>query len=425
MADTELSSKLYEKVSAEQDKFRAWLMDQPPADILNHAVEYAVREDILMEIEALELPDDQARALLASPDTMADIYRTFSKMADTGHMDVVRESIEDRAATLSMEQAVEQAVQEAVQTEMEMQERLEAVYLVDRSSLLHLKEVQGGDFEYTVFDRQTRQKTAEGRISLDDVLDGIDPTHDHLAAARAAAIGAAGLQSGPLGGSDVAQVGLTSLKDFRDSDIRRRSIWEPETLPKDDIRFINSSYDEQFRLPNGGKIEVEYPDRTFSAKCEYIDDYHTYVGSEVYHICQFAEVLERGGGVCRPEPVLDAEQAAWKIGWRAYLAVECGAGHWDYHLYDEKFNETKSGELEVVGCSINEVRDMVLAENKLGSRSMTPTDYGMLMDKAAMRAQEAQAEKRESVLGQLSALKTSAREHPAPAPAKKRDEASL
>ena len=421
MADTELSSKLYEKVSAEQDKFRAWLMDQPPADILNYAVEYAVREDILMEIKALELPDDQARALLASPDTMADIYKTFSKMADTGHMDVVRESIEDRAATLSMEQAV----QEAVQMEMESQGKLEAVYLVDRSSLLHLKEVQGGDFEYTVFDRQTRQKTAEGRISLDDVLDGIDPTHDHLAAARAAAIGAAGLQSGPLGGSDVAQVGLTSLKDFRDSDIRRRSIWEPETLPKDDIRFINSSYDEQFRLPNGGKIEVEYPDRTFSAKCEYIDDYHTYVGSEVYHICQFAEVLERGGGVCRPEPVLDAEQAAWKIGWNAYLAVECGAGHWDYHLYDEKFNETKGGELEVVGCSINEVRDMVLAENKLGSRSMTPTDHGMLMEKAAMRAQEAQAEKRESVLGQLSALKSSAKEHPAPAPAKKRDEASL
>ena len=421
MADTELSSKLYEKMSAEQDKFRAWLVEQPPADILLHAVEYTVREDILMEMEALELPDDQARALLASPDTMADIYKTFSKMADTGHMDVVRESIEDRAATLSMEQAV----QEAVQMEMESQGKLEAVYLVDRSSLLHLKEVQGGDFEYTVFDKQTKQKTAEGKISLDDVLDGIDPTHDHLAAARAAAIGAAGLQSGPLGGSDVAQVGLTSLKDFRDSDIRRRSVWEPETLPKDDIRFINSGYEEQFRIPDGGTIQVEYPDRTFSAKCEYIDDYHTYIGSEVYHICQFAEVLERGGGVCRPEPELEAEQAAWKIGWNAYLAVECGAGHWDYHLYDEKFNETKSGELEVVGCSINEVRDMVLFENKLERRSMTPTDHGMLMEKAAMREQEAAAEKRESVLGQLSALKSSAKEHPAPAPAKKRDEASL
>jgi len=27
MADTELNSKLYEKMSAEQDKFRAWLME--------------------------------------------------------------------------------------------------------------------------------------------------------------------------------------------------------------------------------------------------------------------------------------------------------------------------------------------------------------------------------------------------------------
>jgi hypothetical protein len=30
MADTELSSKLYEKMSAEQDKFRSWLLEQPP-----------------------------------------------------------------------------------------------------------------------------------------------------------------------------------------------------------------------------------------------------------------------------------------------------------------------------------------------------------------------------------------------------------
>lgn len=416
MADTELSSKLYEKVSAEQDKFRAWLMNQPPADILDHAVEYAVREDILMEIGALELPDDQARALLASPDAMADIYKTFSKMSDTGHMDVVRECIEERAAALSMEQAV----QEAVQMEMESQGKLEAVYLVDRSSLLHLKEVQGGDFEYAVFDRQTKEKTAEGTITADAIGEEIEPPQGLLAAARALAVREAGLD-----GIEEAQVGLTSLKNFPQSDIYRRAIWEPETLPKDDIRFINSGYDEQFRIPDGGTIQVEYPDRTFSAKCEYIDDYHTYVGSEVYHICQFAEVLERGGAVCRPEPELEAEQAAWKIGWRAYLAVECGAGHWDYHLYDEKFNETKSGELEVVGCSINEVRDMVLFENKLERRSMTPTDHGMLMEKAAMREQEAAAEKRESVLGQLSALKTSAKEHPAPAPAKKRDEASL
>ena len=116
-------------------------------------------------------------------------------------------------------------------------------------------------------------------------------------------------------------------------------------------------------------------------------------------------MLERGGGVCRPEPVLEAEQAAWKIGWNAYLAVECGEGHWDYHLYDEHFNETKSGELEVAGCSINEVRDMILSENKLEHRSMTPTHYGMLMDRAAAREQEKgrQQSAKPSIKAQLAA----------------------
>ena len=61
-----------------------------------------------------------------------------------------------------------------------------------------------------MFDKaDQRKRPPRGKISLDDVLDGIDPTHDHLAAARAAAIGEAGAQSGPLGGDDVAQVGLT------------------------------------------------------------------------------------------------------------------------------------------------------------------------------------------------------------------------
>ena len=292
----------------------------------------------------------------------------------------------------------------------------EAVYLIDRAVLLHLKEVQGGDFEYAVFDKQNKGKVTKGRIIDDNVLDGIDPTHDHLAAARDAAIKDAGLD-----GIEVAQVGLTSLKDFPKSDIYRRSIWEPETLPKDDIRFINSGYEEQFRIPDGGTIQVEYPDRTFSAKCEYIDDYHTYVGSEVYHICQFAEVLERGGGVCRPEPVLDAEQAAWKIGWNACLAVECGAGHWDYKLMDEKFNEIKNGELEVVGLSINEVRDLILVENQMERRSMTPTDYGLLMEKAAqkeidvMQKQPEQTARKPSIKKQLAAKPVPA-DHPAAKP---------
>jgi len=150
-------------------------------------VEYSVREDILMEMD------------------------------DVGHIDLVRESIEEQAYQL---------IQSGVLDQPEP-EKQEGVFLVDRSVLLHLKEAEGGGFEYAVFDRQSKQKTAEGKIHSDAVMDRIDPTHDYLKAARDAAIEEADLDS-----IKVAQVGLTSLKEFRESDIRCREIWEPEKLPK-------------------------------------------------------------------------------------------------------------------------------------------------------------------------------------------------
>ena len=216
------------------------------------------------------------------------------------------------------------------------------------------------------------------------------------AASRAAALDKVGLD-----GIEVAQVGLTSLRMFPASDIHRRSIQEPETLPKNDIRFIDSHYNEQFRIPDGGTVQIEYADLVVSARCEFHDEYHTCIGAEAYHIRLFAEALERNGGVCRPEPVLDTDRAAWKIGVRACLAVECGAGHWDYKLMDDKFNEIKSGKLEAVGLSINEVRDLILVENKMERRHMIPTDYGLLMEKAAQKQSEQTAAK-PSIKAQLS-----------------------
>ena len=49
-----------------------------------------------MAMAVLELTDAQAQALLDSPSPLADVYRHFEKL-ETGYMDVIRESIEDRA----------------------------------------------------------------------------------------------------------------------------------------------------------------------------------------------------------------------------------------------------------------------------------------------------------------------------------------
>ena len=96
MNTNDLNTALYEKMAAEQDKFREWLKIQPPEEVLNHAYEYTIREDIVMAMEELELIDTQAQALLESPSPLADVYRYFEKL-ETGYMDVIRDSIENRA----------------------------------------------------------------------------------------------------------------------------------------------------------------------------------------------------------------------------------------------------------------------------------------------------------------------------------------
>ena len=96
MNTNDLNMALYEKMAAEQDKYRDWLKSQPPEEILHHTYEYTIREDIVMVMEELELTDAQAQALMDSPTPLADVYRYFEKL-ETGHMDVIRDSIENRA----------------------------------------------------------------------------------------------------------------------------------------------------------------------------------------------------------------------------------------------------------------------------------------------------------------------------------------
>ena len=96
MANPELLSNLHQRMRAEQEQYRNWLLGQPPSDILDHAAEYTVREDIVMEMSALELTDAQANALLKSKTPLADIYKEWNK-TETHHMDDVRDVIEVRA----------------------------------------------------------------------------------------------------------------------------------------------------------------------------------------------------------------------------------------------------------------------------------------------------------------------------------------
>ncbi len=96
MNNEELNTALYQKMEREQDKYRKWLVQYPPEEILSHAYEYAVREDILMAMEELNLPDDQAMALLKQRGPLDDVLKDFSKL-ETDYMETVRGAIESCA----------------------------------------------------------------------------------------------------------------------------------------------------------------------------------------------------------------------------------------------------------------------------------------------------------------------------------------
>lgn len=69
-----------------------------------------------------------------------------------------------------------------------------------------------------------------------------------------------------------------------------------------EIRFIDSHYNELFRIKDGESITVKFSDGSMAdRKCTYIDDYHTKIGYNVYHICEFAEIMERNGSTYRPK----------------------------------------------------------------------------------------------------------------------------
>lgn len=71
-----------------------------------------------------------------------------------------------------------------------------------------------------------------------------------------------------------------------------------------EIRFIDSRYNKFFTVPDGGNIVVtEFDGKKYVRSCRYLDDTHFESGESVFHICQFAEIMERDGAVYAPEIV--------------------------------------------------------------------------------------------------------------------------
>lgn len=135
-----------------------------------------------------------------------------------------------------------------------MSEKKEALYLADHESYLHLKEtVTQTGFAYETFDKATGAAQHTGLITYEEMLE--NPIRNPLACARVMALQEIGLK-----GEVVSEVALRTLDQIKEA--RRAYRKEHPEDPHDhSIRFITSDYEELFRIPNGGKVQIDYPDR--------------------------------------------------------------------------------------------------------------------------------------------------------------------
>ena len=173
-----------------------------------------------------------------------------------------------------------------------------------------------------------------------------------------------------------------------------------------DIRFIDSHYKDLFRIPDGGCIQIHYPDETVVKPCKFIDEYHTQIGTNVFHICQFAEIMERNGASYIAEPEIMGNEAAWKVGRNRILAVQTCEDGYDYTLFDENYNEIDGGQVDNPDMSMIEVRTDILESFNLAHRELRAMVYEDVMEQAFEVGRQAVVvdapAKKESVMGKLA-----------------------
>ena len=245
----------------------------------------------------------------------------------------------------------------------------EAVYLLNEHLYLHLRENLEG-VGYEVFDKNSPLPVEEGQIPR-EVLGN---TQRRIETARAYYL--AEHPDEPVG--RIQNVAVTTLEKFR-SGVRKRRNLAPRSLPENDVRFIDPMYNELFRVPDGGVVQMTYPDgHQRSEVVEYLDDYHMKIGSTVRHICEFAERMARSHAIVEPEPLTQQDCRAWNLEYDYYLTVQAEDGAWNYALYQGDCCLLERGKIDAPELMIEEVRDEIVYTHNLGKNaciSLSPEEF--------------------------------------------------
>ena len=89
--------QLTEKMIAEFNSFRDWLLTQPPEEILDHAFEYSTKQDIVMNVADAGLSPTHIETLLRLPSPLNDIFEDIRNMDDESYSAFLGETMHNLA----------------------------------------------------------------------------------------------------------------------------------------------------------------------------------------------------------------------------------------------------------------------------------------------------------------------------------------
>ena len=99
MTSEQLNTALYEKLYAEQEKFKSMLRSSSPDVVIQYAYELVLREDILLSIEENDLTPKQCKALLKLKEPLSDLFLAWEN-GESNHMQEILSCIENKADEL-------------------------------------------------------------------------------------------------------------------------------------------------------------------------------------------------------------------------------------------------------------------------------------------------------------------------------------
>ena len=97
MTNIMLNTQSYQKMYAEQEQYKAYLLTLQPTEILDRAGEYICRENILIAMENNDLKNVRAKALLKCSTPLADVYNKYAGWEHSRQQQEIWNAVEARS----------------------------------------------------------------------------------------------------------------------------------------------------------------------------------------------------------------------------------------------------------------------------------------------------------------------------------------